>query len=110
MSRLAVQGLSTTAAFPEAAQEDEAKQIFLAKFPPLPRQSDFPPITWAEIERQLVFPGGVDPARPPWEIDTLRKQAAFQTPEQTLQALLMLAWSIIDDSRDAVQAREGPMI
>ena len=89
-----------------AAEVGERRSTFETRFPPLPQTDFAPPITWAQIERQLTFLSGTD--RPRWEVAVLQKEAAHQSAEFFLQRLLILAWAIIDDAPDTAKAMERP--
>ena len=73
---------------------------FTAAFPPL--RIDpldlLPSFSWTQIERQLRSLAGPDFERVPWELEILRAAARLNPPEMFLRDLLILAWSLIEES------------
>ncbi len=86
------------------------EQAFLSRFPPLPTQTTdmLPPISWAQIERQLRNLAGPDFERAMLEIEILRGRARTAPPEMFYRDLLTLAWSLIEEATPPL-TREGVM-
>ena len=65
---------------------------------PLTPDGDLPPISWAQIARQLRSLAGADCERASWELEVLKATARTSPPELFYRELLTLAWSLIDET------------
>jgi hypothetical protein len=85
-------------------------KAFLSRFPlsePSPNEI-LPPISWSQIERQLRSLAAADFERASWELEVLKATARTSPPEMFYRELMMLAWSLIDDTRPLART-EPPM-
>jgi hypothetical protein len=81
---------------------------FMQRFPALEADpaDALPPITWAQIERQLRSLAEADAERASWEIEVLKISARTNPPEMFFRELLTLAWSLIDGTRPVLMAED----
>lgn len=96
----------------QARTQRDRQNAFLEAFPPLPSrpQDRLPPITWAEIERQLLALAGPNTEGLFAEIEILRASARRNPPELFYHDLFALAWCLIDGANaDLTSAEEAAM-
>jgi len=76
-------------------------KAFLSRFPLTPASPDelLPQVSWAQLERQLRSLAAADVERVSWELEVLKTTARTHPSEMFYRELLMLAWSLIDDTR-----------
>ena len=96
-----------------AARKAERVADFLKSFPPIPQAQDapdhLPPISWRQIERQLLSLAGEDFDRAQWEIEILKASAKTSPPELVFRDLFCLAWSLVDGAKTPTTAQEASM-
>jgi len=100
---------SILARISEATNRQRAIARFHQTYPAtaLPLSDLVPSFSWAQLHRQLTAIAR-DPERVDWEVLVLQSSARTLPPEMFIRELLVLAWSLIDETANEADV-EGDM-